>query len=223
ITGLVHRSELSWMHELNPDDFVVGSQHPAKIIKIDPDLRRVSLSFKQLTVDPAIALLEELAVGDTVEGHVTTVVKFGAFVELDTGLEGLIHYSELPQPVEPGTDEEGVRAQACEGDSVVMRVLDIDAERRRVSLTLRHPHPWLDGVGLPPVGARVSGTVVKVDEEGARVIVPDRLLGIIRATGDGETDQALAVGSDLDLVVTGHDRARRRLELVAAGDEPVGA
>jgi small subunit ribosomal protein S1 len=190
--------------------------------KIDPDRRRVSFSFKQLTVDPAIGLLEGLTLGDNLAGHVTKVLKFGAFVELETGLEGLIHYTELPLPVEPGTDEDGVRSQACEGDSVRVRVLDLDPEMGRVSLTLRQPHPWLDGVGLPPVGARVSGTVVKVDEEGARVIVPDRLLGIIRASGDGETDEAVAVGSDVDLVVTGHDKAGRRLELIAAGDEAGG-
>ena len=184
ITGLVHRSELSWTHELGPDDFIVESHHPAKIIKIDPDLRRVNLSFKQLTVDPTVGLLEELAIGDSLAGRVTKVVNFGAFVELEAGLDGLIHYSELPLPVEPETADDGVRAQASEGDTVTVRVLGIDLEKRRLSLTLRQPHPWLDGVGLPPVGARVSGTVVKVDGEGARVIVPDRLLGIIRATGD---------------------------------------
>ena len=214
ITGLVHRSEISWMHELVPDDFAVASQHRAKIIAIDPDRRRVNLSFKQLTVDPAAGLLEGLAVGDTVVGHVTNVLKFGAFVELDSGLEGLIHYTELPLPVEPGSDEGGVRAQAHEGDSVAVRVLDIDAEKRRVSLTLRRPHPWLDGVGLPPVGSHVSGIVVKVDEEGVRVIVPDRLLGIRRTPGDVANDDELAVGSNVELIVAGHDRAARRLELV---------
>lgn len=221
IAGLVHRSELSWLRDVSPDDFVAGSTHQAKVIKIDLDRRRVSFSFKHLTDDPAIGLLEGLAVGDSLAGHITKAVNFGAFVGLEAGLDGLVHATELPLPVEPETADDGVRAQACEGDSVVVRVLDIDIEKRRVSLTLRNPHPWLDGVGLPPVGARVSGTVVKVDEAGARVIVPDRLLGIIRATGDGETDQALAVGSDVNLVVAGHDTAGRRLELIAAGDEAV--
>ena len=148
-------------------------------------------------------------------GRVTNVVKFGAFVELDGGLEGLIHYTELPQPVEPGSDEDGVRAQAAEGDSVLVRVLAIDLEKRRVSLTMRQPHPWLDGVGLPPIGAHVSGTAVKVDEEGVRVVVPDRLLGIYRAAGFGEPGHALTVGSEVELIVVGHDRAARRLELIA--------
>ncbi len=222
ITGLVHRSELSWLHEQDADAFVVGSRYPAKIIKIDPELRRVNLSFKQLTVDPAIVLLKGLAIGDRVPGHVTNVLKFGAFVVLETGLEGLIHYTELPQPVEPGSDEDGVRAQAAEGDSVLVRVLTIDLEKRRVSLTMRQPHPWLDGVGLPPIGARVTGTVVKVDDEGARVIVPDRLLGIRRATG-AEDIVAPMLGSAVEMVVAGYDRQGRRLELIAADADAVRA
>lgn len=182
----------------------------------------MNLSFKQLTLDPAIDLLEELAVGEIVPGHVTNVLKFGAFVELESGLEGLMHYTELPQPVEPGSDEDGVRAQVAEGDTVLVRVLAIDLEKCRVSLTLRQPHPWLDGAGLPPIGARVTGTVVKVDDEGVRVIVPDRLLGICRATGAGEVEAPM-LGSDVELVVAGHDRGGRRLELIAAGVEAVGA
>ena len=220
VTGFVHRSELAWMHDSVPDDFVVGSRHPAKIIEIDPDRRRVNLSFKQLKIDPAIGLIEKLAIGDEVHGEVTNVLKFGAFVRLDTGLEGLIHYTELRQPVEPGTDEEGIRAQAAEGDSVVVRVLAIDREKRRVSLTLRRPHPWLDGPGLPAVGTRVTGSVLKVDDEGVRVIVPDRLIGIWRANGSGEAE-GLALGSEIGLVVAGHDQAARRLELVAADAESV--
>ncbi len=221
MTGMVHRSELSWTAEVDPAYLVPGSHHPAKVIKIDHERRRVNLSFRQLTDDPMPRLLAGLTLGGRVAGVVTGVVKFGAFVELAAGVDGLIHYTELPRPVEPGTDEEGVRAQVAEGSSVVARVLGIDAEKRRVSLTLRDPHPWLDGIGLPPVGAHLSGTVAKVAEDGIRVVVFDRLLGVISWPDAVDLDGAPAVGSTIEVVVVGLDSERRKLILEAAQTDAV--
>jgi small subunit ribosomal protein S1 len=155
-------------------------------------------------------------VGGRVAGIVTGVVNFGAFVGLTAGVDGLIHYTELPRPVEPGAGDDGVRAQVVEGSSVVARVLSIDAEKRRVSLTLRDPHPWLDGVGLPPLGARLSGSVVKVAEDGIRVTVFDRLLGVISWPDAVDLDAAPAVGSTLEVVVVGLDSEQRKLVLEVA-------
>lgn len=216
LTGLVHRNELSWTGEIDPAHLAIGSQHPAKIIRIDHDRRRVKLSFRQLTEDPMPARLAGLTVGGRVAGVVTGVVNFGAFVELSVGVDGLIHYTELPRPVEPGAGDDGVRAQVAEGSSVAARVLSVDAEKRRVSLTLRDPHPWLDGVGLPPVGARLSGSVVKVAEDGIRVTVFDRLLGVITWPDAVDLDGAPAVGSTLEVLVVGQDSEQRRLVMEVA-------
>lgn len=177
MTGLVRRSEFSWARETEPEDLVAGSHRAAKIIKIDRDRRRVNLSFKQLTDDPMPALIAGLSPGARVTGRVTGVVNFGAFVALAAGVDGLIHYTELPRPVEAGAGDAGVRAQVAEGATVVARVLEIDAPKRRVSLTLRDPHPWLDGIGLPPIGARLAGSVAKIAEDGVRVVVCDRCSG----------------------------------------------
>jgi small subunit ribosomal protein S1 len=199
ITGFVHRSELAWMHELGPEDFVVGSQYRAKIVEIDPDRRRVNLSFKQLTVDPAIGLLEGLEIGGAVHGEVTKVLKFGAFARLNSGLEGLIHYTELPDPVEPGSDEEGVRAQAAEGSAVVARVLAIDVGKRHVSLTLRRPHPWLDR----ELGGR---RFVRLDPELRR---PDALAHVRHVDRPSACRRASRVAADIHRAVRATMQGRR--------------
>ncbi|HUW15992.1 MAG TPA: S1 RNA-binding domain-containing protein, partial [Actinomycetes bacterium] len=221
VTGLVHRSELSWTGDVDSAYLVLGSHHPAEVIKIDRERRRVNLSFRQLTDDPMPGLLAGLTLGGRVTGVVTGVVNFGAFVELSAGVDGLIHYTELPRPVETGAGDDGVRSQVAEGSSVLARVLSIDAEKRRVSLTLRDPHPWLDGIGLPPVGAQLSGTVAKVAEDGIRVVVLDRLLGVISWPDAVDLDGAPTVDSTIDVVVVGLDREQRKLILEAVQTDPV--
>jgi ribosomal protein S1 len=222
MTGLVHRSEFSWARETEPEDLVVGSHRAAKIIKIDRERRRVNLSFRQLTDDPMPALIAGLSPGARVTGRVTGVVNFGAFVALAAGLDGLIHYTELPRPVEPGTGDAGVRAQVSEGTAVAARILEIDPEKRRVSLTLRDPHPWLDGIGLPPIGTRLTGSVAKVAEDGIRVLVPDRLMGLISWPDAIDLDGAPAVGSTIEVVVVGLDHEHRKLVLEVAHADAIG-
>jgi ribosomal protein S1 len=219
VSGLVHRSELSWTGEIELADLAIGSHRAAKIIKIDHERRRVSLSFRQLSDDPMPALLAGLSPGAKVTGVVTGIVNFGAFVQLAPGVDGLIHSSELPSPVEPEDGANGVRAQITEGSAVVARVLAIDLQKRRLSLTLRDPHPWLDGVGLPSIGAHLRGTVRKVSDDGIRVALADRVLGIIGSPNRADFDEVPAEGSLIDVVVVGMDREQRNLILAPSQEE----
>ena len=133
IDGLIHISELSWQHVDHPSEVVeVGEEVEVKVLEVDRDRERISLGLKQTRKDPWQEIVEEVTVGEQIQGRVTKLVSFGAFVEVAEGVEGLIHISELAEHhVE--TPDEIVRS----GDEVDARIIDVDAKRRRLSLSLR--------------------------------------------------------------------------------------
>ncbi|HEY6580218.1 MAG TPA: 30S ribosomal protein S1 [Rubrobacter sp.] len=133
IDGLIHISELSWQHVDHPSEVVeVGEEVEVKVLEVDRDRERISLGLKQTRKDPWQEIVERVKVGEQIQGRVTKLVSFGAFVEVAEGVEGLIHISELSDHhVE--TPDEIVRS----GDEVDARIIDVDARRRRLSLSLR--------------------------------------------------------------------------------------
>ncbi|MDP8974174.1 MAG: 30S ribosomal protein S1 [Actinomycetota bacterium] len=133
IDGLIHISELSWNHVDHPSEVVeVGEEVQVKVLEVDRDRERISLGLKQTRKDPWQEIVERVNIGETIKGRVTKLVSFGAFVEVAEGVEGLIHISELADHhVE--TPDEIVRS----GDEVEARIIDVDAKRRRLSLSLR--------------------------------------------------------------------------------------
>ena len=133
IDGLIHISELSWNHVDHPSEVVeVGEEVEVKVLEVDRDRERISLGLKQTRKDPWQEIVEQVNVGESIKGRITKLVSFGAFVEVAEGVEGLIHISELAEHhVE--TPDEIVRS----GDEVEARIIDVDAKRRRLSLSLR--------------------------------------------------------------------------------------
>jgi small subunit ribosomal protein S1 len=133
IDGLIHISELSWNHVDRPGEVVeVGEEVEVKVLEVDRERERISLGLKQTRKDPWQEIVERVNIGETITGRVTKLVSFGAFVEVAEGVEGLIHISELAEHhVE--TPDEIVRS----GDEVEARIIDVDARRRRLSLSLR--------------------------------------------------------------------------------------
>lgn len=133
VEGLVHVSELSWGRVRHPEDVVCcGEELDVQVLSVDRDQARVALSVKELLPDPWATVEERFEIGELVDGVVTNVVNFGAFVGIEEGLEGLIHVSEMGEQayLEPSDI-------LCEGDSVKVRVINIDAEARRLGLSLR--------------------------------------------------------------------------------------
>ena len=133
IDGLVHISELSWNHVNHPSEVVkVGDEVEVEVLDVDLQRERISLGLKQTTEDPWVKLVEEYPVGSIVDGKVTKIVPFGAFIELGNGIEGLVHISEMAmrhidtpaQVVKPGQD-------------VKVKVMEISPERRRISLSMK--------------------------------------------------------------------------------------
>ncbi len=147
VEGLIHVSELSWGRVRHPADVVrCGEELEVKVLSVDPDTCKVALSLKDLLPDPWDGVETRYHIGQLVEGTVTNVVKFGAFVELEEGLEGLIHISEIGDmdPVEALQEGERVRA----------RIIHIDAVSRRLGLSLRDLDPteeavWQDDLADP--------------------------------------------------------------------------
>src|SRR5213595_1224595 len=131
--GLIHISELSWSHVNHPSEVLtIGQDVRVKVLDIDRDRQRISLGLKQTQSDPWQQVLETYHEGDTVEGKVTKVVTFGAFVEILPGVEGLVHISELAQH-----HVENPREVVSQGDEVKAKIIEVDAERRRLSLSLK--------------------------------------------------------------------------------------
>jgi small subunit ribosomal protein S1 len=131
--GLIHISELSWSHVNHPSEVIeIGQTVQVKVLDIDRDRQRISLGLKQTQNDPWQQVVESYKEGDVVEGRVTKVVTFGAFVEILAGVEGLVHISELAQH-----HVENPREVVTQGQAVNVKIIEVDAERRRLSLSLK--------------------------------------------------------------------------------------
>jgi small subunit ribosomal protein S1 len=150
--GLIHISELSWSHVNHPSEVLeIGQTVTVKVLDIDRDRQRISLGLKQTQSDPWQQVLDSYGEGDVVQGRVTKVVTFGAFVEILPGVEGLVHISELAQH-----HVENPREVVSQGDAVNVKIIEVDADRRRLSLSLKRVEeddpvqPIPGGHELPP-------------------------------------------------------------------------
>ena len=141
--GLIHISELSWSHVNHPSEVLeIGQTVQVKVLDIDRDRQRISLGLKQTQADPWQRVLEQHKEGEVVEGKVTKVVTFGAFVEILPGVEGLVHISELAQH-----HVENPREVVAQGQDVKVLILEVDADRRRLSLSMKRVEGQEDGPG----------------------------------------------------------------------------
>ena len=133
IDGLVHISELSWNHVNHPSEVVkVGQEVEVEVLDVDLSRERISLGLKQTTPDPWIKLVESYPVGSVIDGKVTKIVPFGAFVELGSNVEGLVHISEMaPRRIE--TPAQVVKV----GQEVKVKVMEVNPDRRRISLSMK--------------------------------------------------------------------------------------
>ena len=160
IDGLIHISELSWSHVNHPSEILnIGDTVQVKVLDIDRDRQRISLGLKQTQEDPWQRVVDTYSVGDELEGKVTKVVAFGAFVEILEGVEGLVHISELAQQ-----HVENPREIVQPGDDVKVKILEIDSERRRLSLSIKRVEDQiLPRAHVPPAGDGEDGGAGDLD------------------------------------------------------------
>jgi len=178
IDGLLHVSDMAWSRVGNPEDVVtVGQEIEAKILKIDRESRRISLGLKQLLPEPWETAGERYKAGGRVTGTVTRLMDFGAFVELEPGIEGMIHVSEMSwvKKVRRPSDILGA------GDSVDAVILSVSPGERRISLGLKQAlgDPWADAGKKLPVGSAVEGPVTKLEKFGAFVQMAEGVEGLV--------------------------------------------
>jgi small subunit ribosomal protein S1 len=149
IDGLIHISELSWSHVNHPSEILsIGDTVQVKVLDIDRDRQRISLGLKQTQEDPWQRVVDTYNVGDELEGAVTKVVAFGAFVEIMDGVEGLVHISELSQQ-----HVENPREIVAPGDEIRVKILEIDSDRRRLSLSIKRVEDQILPRKTPESGA----------------------------------------------------------------------
>jgi len=161
VDGLVHVSELSWKHIDHPSEVVeVGNEVTVEVLDVDFDRERVSLSLKATQEDPWQAFARTHAIGQVVPGKVTKLVPFGAFVRVEDGIEGLVHISELAQ-----RHVEVPEQVAKVGDEVFVKVIDIDLERRRISLSLKQANEGVDPAS-EDFDPSLYGMAAEYDEQG---------------------------------------------------------
>ena len=173
IDGLLHVSDISWSRVNLPEDVLtVGQQLQLEVLKVDPENSRVSLGLKQLQPEPWDAAAEKFKVGQRITGTVTRLMDFGAFVELEPGIEGLIHVSEMSWLKKVRKPSDILKT----GDTVDAIILSVSAGERRISLGLKQAlgDPWSDAQQKFPVGSTIEGPVTKLMKFGAFVQITRR-------------------------------------------------
>ena len=188
IDGLLHLTDLSWGRVKHPSDVVKPDQElDVLILKFDKEKQRVSLGLKQLSADPWVGAAEKYPAGGKYKGKVVGVVDYGAFVELETGIEGLVHATEMSWAKKSVNPAKLVKV----GEEVDVVVLDIKPSDRRVSLGMKQalPDPWLLTADKYPVGTIVTGKVRNIVEFGAFIEIEDGFDGLVHVSDVSWTER----------------------------------
>jgi len=181
VDGLLHVTDISWQRINHPSEKLqLGQNIEVQIIKFNPETQRISLGMKQLEKDPWTTIAEHYNVGETIKGHVTNVTDYGVFVELEAGVEGLIHVSELSwtkKNIHPNK-------VVSPSEEVVVKILDIDADKRRISLSLRQcaENPWEAFSRDHKVGDVLEGEIKNITDFGLFVGISKDLDGMVHSS-----------------------------------------
>jgi small subunit ribosomal protein S1 len=218
IDGLLHITDMSWGRVSHPSElFAIGDTIKVMVLKYDKDNQKVSLGYKQITPDPWAGVGEKYAVGTRIRGKVVSVTDYGAFIELEDGVEGLIHVSEMSWSKYLKHPSKIVAI----GDTVEAIVLSIDREKKKISLSMKQtePNPWLNIEEKYPVGAVVEGRVRNLTDFGAFVELEEDIDGLIHIS-DMSWTQKIKYPSELlkkrdkvKAVVLNVDKENERLAL----------
>jgi small subunit ribosomal protein S1 len=216
--GLLHITDLSWGRVGKPSDVVQpGQELRVKVLKYDAEKGRVSLGLKQLTPDPWSQVPKKYQVGDRKTGRVVGIVDYGVFVELEPGVEGLIHVSEMSWSKRLKHPSKLVSL----GEQVEVSVLDVNMAQRRISLSLKHslPDPWATLPQRLAVGAVVEGRVRNLTEFGAFVEIEEGVDGLVHLSNMSwakdvqHPSEILKKGQKIEVAVLGLDPVKRRVSL----------
>jgi small subunit ribosomal protein S1 len=218
IDGLLHITDMSWGRVGHPSElFKVNDEIDVIVLKYDPSTERVSLGHKQLVSDPWSAVTDRYPVGARVSGKVVSLTDYGAFVELEPGVEGLIHVSEMSWSKRVKHPSKILNA----GDTVDAMVLGVDPQARRISLGLKQieTNPWHELADKYPVGSKITGKVRNLTEFGAFVEVEEDIDGLIHISDMSwskrikHPSEVLKKGDTVEAMVLNIDAENQRLSL----------
>ena len=221
VDGLLHVTDMSWGRLLNPAElFRVGDTIQVKVLRFDRDRERVSLGYKQLLPDPWETIDERFPPNTRVTGKVASVTDYGAFVELEPGVEGLVHVSEMSWSKRVKHPSKIVG----EGDTVEVEVLSVDSKARRISLGMKQvqENPWRTLGERYQVGGRVQGRVRNLTDFGAFIEIEEGVDGLVHVS-DISWSRRVKHPSEVqqvDAVITGIDPENRRMSLSIKDLEP---
>jgi small subunit ribosomal protein S1 len=216
VEGLIHVSEMSWSQHLrNPQDFLkVNDEVEAVVLTLDREERKMSLGIKQLTEDPWTRqdVLTKYAVGTRHKGIVRNLTNFGLFIELEEGIDGLVHVSDLSWTKKIKHPSEFVKV----GEMMEVQVLELDAANRRLALSHKHmeENPWDTFESVFTVGSVHKATVISKNDKGAMLELPYGIEGFVSAKNLQKEDNTRAeVGDSLDFKVQEFSKDDRRIVL----------
>ncbi len=218
IDGLLHVTDMAWRRVNHPSEILnVGDTVKVQIIRINPETQRISLGMKQLQADPWSMIAEKYPVGSRIKGHVTNIADYGAFVELEPGVEGLIHVSEMSwtkKNIHPGKI-------VSTSQEVEVQVLEVDPQKRRISLGLKQTqdNPWDSFLTQHPKGSLVEGPIRNITEFGLFVGLDSGIDGMVHLSdldwqrpGD-EVIKEFKKGDTVKAVVLDVDSTKERISL----------
>jgi small subunit ribosomal protein S1 len=218
VDGLLHITDMAWKRVKHPSEIVnVGDEITVKVLKFDRDRTRVSLGLKQLGEDPWVAIAKRYPEGTRLTGKVTNLTDYGCFVEIEEGVEGLVHVSEMDWTNKNIHPSKVVNL----GDTAEVMVLDIDEERRRISLGLKQckPNPWEEFSSTHDKGQKVSGKIKSITDFGIFIGLDGNIDGLVHLSDiswDVEGEKAVQEykkGDEIEAVVLQVDPERERISL----------
>ncbi|MDP1557593.1 MAG: 30S ribosomal protein S1 [Nitrosomonas sp.] len=218
IDGLLHITDLAWRRVKHPSEVInVGDEVAAKVLKFDQEKNRVSLGMKQLSEDPWVGLSRRYPQSTRLFGKVTNLTDYGAFIEIEQGIEGLVHVSEMDW-----TNKNVYPSKVVQlGDEVEIMILEIDEERRRISLGMKQckPNPWEEFAMSHEKGDKVSGQIKSITDFGVFIGLPGNIDGLVHLsdlswsqTGE-DAVRNYKKGDEIEALVLSIDVERERISL----------
>ncbi len=218
IDGLLHITDMAWKRVKHPSEVVnIGDEIEVKVLKFDRERNRVSLGLKQLGEDPWVDIARRYPVGTRVFGKVTNITDYGCFVEIEEGVEGLVHVSEMDWTNKNIHPSKVVQV----GDEVEVMVLDIDEERRRISLGIKQclPNPWEEFAANHKKGERISGKIKSITDFGIFIGLEGGIDGLVHLSDISwnepgeEAIRKFKKGDEIETVILAIDPERERISL----------
>jgi len=218
LDGLLHITDMSWSRIKHPSEMVkIGDKLDVKILKFDEDKKRISLGLKQLTESPWERVEEKYPENARIRGKVVNITKYGAFVELEEGVEGLIHVSEMSWTKHINHPSEILNI----GDEIDIIVLNVDKENQKISLGIKQlePDPWTILAAKYPPGSRIKGKVRNLTSFGAFIEIEDNIDGLVHISDMSWTkrimhpSEIMRKGDEIEVVVLNIDPDNRRVSL----------